>query len=326
MNTLYRFYGICSLFFIIIFLASCNDDDYETPGGGKNLENKCIKRTIGPNLIGEKIEFVYAMALAPENGRLVSAKVEASIPGAAGTYFDNKSYYTNGSGQDVGVEVCSPSVTEGKITEISYVRDTCAATLRFYYVIPEEARGKEVSFIFSATDSNGKTVSMKMGSYTISEIDMKLDIILKNDNYFSIEDMAVYDADQIMANPEKADLVYLFRPRISFLHSLVSPAADPQYLPDITIPEGFNNSTRFFKVFASADQHLARNEFGVFVDDYDLRKMNFENTPDFGINMKVNSGAWVETADGRYRAYFYVNKVSNPLKQMTISIKRLKVK
>jgi len=326
MNTLYKSYGIFSLFCIIIFFASCSDDDYEVPEGGKKLQNKCIKRTIGPNLVGEKIEFAYAMALAPENGKLVSAKVEASITGASGTYFDNKSYHTNGSGHDVGIEVCSPSVTEGKVTDISFVRDTCAATLRFYYVIPEEARGKQVSFTFYATDSNGKTVSHKMGSYAISEMDMKLDIVLKNNSYFSIADMAVYDEDEIAANPQKADLVYLFRNKIHFLHSLISPGADSQYLPDITIPDGANNNTRFFKVFASADQQLARNEFGVFVDDYDLRKMDFTDTPDFGINMKVNSGGWIESSDGQYRAYFYVNKVSNPLRQMTISVKRLKVK
>lgn len=328
MKTLFKFFGILSLFCMPFIFVSCEDDDYEVPEGGKDLQNKCIKRTLGPNLVGEKIEFAYAMALAPENGKLVSAKVEASIPGANGTYFDTKSYYTNGAGQDVGIEVCSPSVTEGSVTRTSYSRDTCAATLRFYYVIPEEARGKQVVFTFSATDSNGKTVSMRMGSYTISEMDMKLDIVLTNNSYFSIADMAVYNAQEAAANPKKMDLVYLYRSirGIDFLHSLVSPGADPQYLPDITLPEGVDNSTRFFKVFASADQQLARDEFGVFVDDLDLRQINLTNAPDYGINMKLNSGAWVETADGVYRAYFFVNNVNNGRKEMTISMKRLKIK
>jgi hypothetical protein len=322
-----KYYNLL-VFTVLISLFSCEGDGYTVPEGGKELQNACIKRTLGPNVAGEKIEFAYAMALPSTKGKLVSAKVEASIPGAPGTYMENKSYYTNTSGQDIGVEVGSSSLTEGKITEVTYTVDTCAATLRYYYVVPEEAKGKEVSFTFSATGSNGKTVSHRMGPYVISRMDMKLDLVLTNNSYFSIADMEIYDETFAAAHPDKIDLVYLFRTvrGINFRHALVSPAADSEYLPSITLPEGVNNSTRLQRSYASADQQLARDQYGVFVDDRDLQEIDLQNAPNYAINIAQNAGAWLETADGQYRAYIYINNADEKRAGMTLSIKRLKVK
>lgn len=312
-----------------IAFTSCEDKEYTIPEGVKSLTNDCLKRSLGPNVIGTTIDFAYAMALPFNTGNLVSAKVEASIVGATGTYLENNSYHTGNGGEDVGIEIGSPSITDGKITEVIFTRDTCASTLRYYYKVPEEARGKEVSFKFSATDSNGKQVSYDMGPYKISEMDMKLDLVLKNNSYFSISDMAVYDAATAATIPDKIDLVYLFRTirGVTFRHAFVSPTAEnAEYLPNITLPAGLGNSTKFMKVYSSADQQLARNEYGLFVDDLDLREINLANSPDYAINVTQYAGAWVETSDGVYRAYIYVNKASETVGGMTISIKRLKVK
>ncbi len=324
-----KYYIILPLVCLAFVFVSCNDDnEYTVPGGITELQNDCIKRGIKPNLVGDTIQFAYAMALPKGTGHLVSARAEASIPGDTKTSFDNKSYYTSSGGMDMGIEVANPSVNDGKWTEIIFSKDTCAATLRYYYVIPEEARGKQVSFKFYASDSNGRQVSYSMGPYNISNMDKKLDIVLTNESFFSIEDMAVYNKTEAAANPGKMDLVYIYKVvrGITYAHSLVSPGADSQYFQGVTMPEGVNNSTKFWKVYASADQDLARDEFGVFVDDLDLQVMTFTNAPDFGINMTEKAGAWLETADGKYRAYFYVNAVNNGKKTMTISMKRLKVK
>lgn len=325
MKRLYYFITIACLGFLFL---SCDDNTYSIPEGVTELSNDCIKRSLGPNLVGQKIEFVYAMALPYGSGKLVSAKVEASIAGATGTYLEHKSYYTGSGGQDVGVEVGAPSVTHGRNTEVAFVADTCAAALRYYYVIPEEARGQKVSFKFSATDSNGKLVTYEMGPYNISNMDIKLDIVLPNNSYFSISDMKTYTATEAAANPEKIDFVYLFRTvrGVNFRHAFVSPDADTEYLPSITIPDGVNNSTRIMKVYSSADQQLARNEFGVFVDDLDLQQINLQNSPNYIINLALNAAAWMETSDGKYRAYIYINKASDISAGMTISIKRLQVK
>lgn len=328
MNKQLKYYNLLALVCLTFIFISCGDDDYALPSGGKDLQNDCIKRSLGPNLVENKIEFAYAMALPPEKGKIVSAKVNASIAGADGTYLEHNSFYTNGSGVDVGIKIGDPSVTNGTLTEVIYTKDTCAATLRYYYVIPEEARGKDVSFTFSATDSNGKTVSYKMGSYHISNMDIKLDMVVNSDSYLSIADMEVYTNSDMPAKADKVDLVYLYRriSGISFLHALVSPGADSEYLPDVTLPAGATNITPSQKTYGAIDQQLARDQYGVFIDDLDLQKINLTNAPDFSINLKKDSGLWVETADGQYKAFIYVNKIDNGRKSMTISLKRLKVR
>lgn len=328
MNKLFKYYNLLTLMCLSFLFVSCGDDDYALPSGGTNLQNDCIKRSLGPNLVGEKIEFAYAMALPAVKGKLVSAKVKASIAGADGTYLEHRSYHTNGSGVDVGVEIGDPSVTDGMFTEVSYTKDTCAATLRYYYVIPEEARGKQVYFTFSATDSNNKTVSYDMGPYSISNMDIKLDMVINSDTYLSIADMNVYTNADMPAKADKADLVYLYRriSGINFLHALVSPGADSEYLPDVTLPQGVNHITALQKTYGSIDQQLARDQYGVFIDDLDFREINLENAANFAVNLKKDSGLWVETADGQYRAFIYVNKIDNAKRSITISMKRLKVK
>lgn len=316
---------------LALVFTACQQEKYSIPAAGTELQNDCIKRTLGPNVVGLNIEFAYAMALPQAKGKLVSAQVEASIAGTADTYMDNNSYNTNSSGQDIGITVGSPSVNSGAITTVTFTKDTCASTLRYYYAIPEEARGKTVTFKFSAKASNGQTVTYDMGPYTIAKMDMKLDLVLSDNNnsYLSIADMAVYNATDAAANPDKIDLVYLYRAitGISFLHSLVSPTADnSQYLPDVTLPSGVNKSTPFLKVYGLRDQQLARLQYGIFIDDVDFTALDFTNASNYGINMKVESGAWVETADGKYRAYIFVNKVDNTKKEMTVSIKRYTMK
>lgn len=315
---------------LFLFMTSCEDDKYEIPGTESGLQNDCIKRTLGPNVAGLNLEFAYAMALPQDEGEIVSARVEASLSGAAGTYLENKSYYTNGSGQDIGITIGDPSVTDGTTTTVAFTRDTCAATLRYYYKIPEEARGKIVSFTFSAQASNGQTVSYEMGPYTVSKMDLKLDLIATNNAacYISIADMAIYDAAGAAANADKIDLVYLYRsiPGITFAHALVAPAADVQYLPGVTLPSGVNNNTKGLKAWNLRDQQLARLQYGVFIDDVDFQEINLSEAPNYAINMKNESGLWVETEDGKYRAYVYVNKVDNSKAQMTLSIKRLQMK
>ncbi|MGV8095330.1 MAG: DUF4466 family protein [Mangrovibacterium sp.] len=326
-----RIYSILTplLIFAILF-NGCEDEEYALPKAKTELQNDCIKRSLGPNLVGLDIEFVYAMALGFEAGKIVSAQVEASIAGAPGTYLEHRSFYTNPSGGgDVPVTIGNPSVTNGTKTEVTFTKDTCAAALRYFYKIPEEARGKTVSFTFSAKASTGEAVSYQLGPYDISKMDMKLDLVLSDNNnsYLSISDMAVYNAAGAAANPGKIDLVYLYRAisGITFAHALVSPA-NSEYLSDVTLPAGVGNSTPFLKIYGLRDQQLARLQYGIYIDDVDFRELDFTHAANYGINMKLDSGAWVETADGKYRAYIFVNKVDNAKKEMMVSIKRYQVK
>lgn len=294
-------------------MVSCVKDEYKIPDPISEISNDAIKRTIGPSIASLPIEFVYAMAIPNSQGKLASAQVEASIEGAAGTFLEHRSYYTNTSGVDVPVTVGSPSVKDGKISKVAFTVDTNAAALRYYYVVPDEAKGKSVSFTFTVTGSNGKTASYKMGPYQISKMDIKRNIAVSNNNlaYISIQDMAAYNATNAAANAAKIDLVYLYRATpAAFLHGLVSPAADAQYLPGVTLPAGVNRSSKVRREFALQDRNLAQLQFGIYIDDKDFQEVDFKDVPNYAIGLKAEAGAWVETADGKYRAYIFVNSVN----------------
>ncbi len=309
---------------LLLFITACKKEEYAIPDPKTELSNDALKRSLGPNLVGLPIEFAYAMALPDTKGRLVSAQVEASIAGAGGTYLENNSFFTNSSGQDVGVRIGDPSVTDGARTSVTFSRDTNAATLRYFYIVPEEARGKTVSFTFSAKDSAGATVNYKMGPYTISKMDIVRNLTVKNNDtsYISISDMATYTNANVAANAGKIDLIYLYRATpATFLHALVSPAAEAQYRPGVTLPAGVNKSTKLRKVFNLQDYHLARLQFGIYIDDLDFQQLNLADAPNYAINLRAEAGTWAETADGRYRAYIYINSV-NANGSAVISMKR----
>ena len=307
-------------------MIACKKKDYALPVPKDVLQNDCIKRTQGPNIVGQNIEFAYAMAILAEKGKLVSASVEASIDGAAGTWMENKSYYTNSGGIDIGVPVGNTFVTNKNVTTVTFNKDTNAATLRYYYVIPEAARGQSVSFTFSGESSNGETVSYKMGPYTIAKMDLKKNITVSDGNlaYLSIADMTAYNATDAAAKAGTIDLVYLYRnlTTSAFNHALVSPAADAQYLPGITLPNGVNRSTNERKTFNLQDYNMAQLQYGIYIDDLDFQQLNMSNEPNFAINLKQEAGVWVETADHKYRAYIYFNTANNTTKSAVLSIKR----
>ncbi len=317
---------------LVMGLTGCDPSDHPTvtPLKEVGFQNDVIKRTLGPNVVGLDIEFAFAMALPAAEGKLVSAQVEATIGGASGTYLENKSYYTNGSGVDVGVVVAQPSSTEGKVSKVTYSADTSAATLRYYYKIPEEARGKTVSFAFTSTSSTGEIIAYNLGPYDIAQMNMTLDLDVKDGGaqYISIADMKVYTAAEAAQMPDKIDLVYLYRsiPNVTFNHALVAPTADAQYHPDLVIPAALNNKTKISKAWGVRDFHLARLQYGVYIDDLDFQKLTIADAPDYALNLRAEAGAWIETADGKYRAYIYMNSVNNTGESAKISIKRYTLK
>ena len=311
---------------LLLLFSGCEKKDYALPVAENVLQNDVIKRSLGPNIVTQGIEFAYAMAIPPSKGKLLSAEVEASIPGATGTYLENNSYFTNGSGVDVPVPVGTTSVTNGSKTIVTFNRDTAAATLRYFYIVPEAARGKSVSFTFSAKSSNGEAVSYTMGPYTISKMDMIRNLTVTDgaNAYISISDMAVYNAATAATKADKIDLVYLYRNITTslFNHALVSPAADVQYLPGITLPAGVNKSTQIRKAFGLQDKNLAQLQNGIYIDDVDFEKIDLSASPNFAINLVAESGIWVETADKKYKAYIFINSINNGGKSAVISIKR----
>ena len=319
------------LFVLVVLVAfsACKDKAYEIPDAKSGLQTDVLKRSLGPNVVGGAIEFVFAAAILPDQGRLAELTVEASIPGASKTYLEHRVFAPSGSGE-VATVVGTPALNEGNKTIVKLTRDTSAVGLRYYYFIPEEARGKTVKFSFHAKTKDGKISSYEMGPYEVRLMDIALDLVATDGQkcYISIEDLKVYSAAEIAVNSQKVDLVYLYRAltNVAFAHALVAPSADPMFLPGLTLPSGVSNRTKIVKAWTVRDQQLARLQYGVFVDDIDLREKTFVDAPDFAINVRNEGGLWVETADGRYRAYVYINAINPTTKTMTVSIKRLKIK
>ena len=320
--------NILLLAVLALFTFSCKKSDYALPTAPTQLQNQAIKRTLGPNIVGQPIEFAYAGAIL--KGKLTAFSASANIAGGAGTYMENRSFYTGSTGADIGVPVGAPFETKGNITTVNFNVDTNAATLRYYYIIPEEARGKTVTITFTAKSNDGESVSTVMGPYIIAKMDMKLNMKVTDGAlmYISIGDTAVYNAADAAAHAASIDLVYLFRnlTTSTFNHALVAPAADPQYLPGVTLPTGVNRTAKELKTFNLNDHNLAPNEQfgGIFVDDIDFQQIDLSNQPNYAINLKQDAGVWVETADGKYRAYIFVNSVAAGT--ATISMKRYAMK
>jgi hypothetical protein len=317
--------SIALIAMVVPFVVGCKKDPYGLPAANDFLQNDAIKRSLGPNMVGLNIEFAYAIAIPKSKGKLVSAEVVASIPGATGTYLEHRSFFTNSSGVDVPVTVGTPSVTTAEKTTMNFSVDTSAATLRFYYVVPAAARGQSVSFTFSAKSSDGATVTFPLGPYTVAKMDWFRNKTVSDGNamYISVEDTTIYTAANVGANASKVDLVYLYRATpATFAHALVSPAADPKYLPGVTLPAGMNRSTKEIKVFSLQDYHLAQLQYGIYIDDLDFQQLNFTEAVNYATNLKAEAGVWVETQDGKYRAYIYLNSVNNTARTAVISMKR----
>src|SRR5690554_7027159 len=322
---------LASLFLI---MASCDQDTVLIGEPVTGLSNDAIKRSlpIAPNLVDGVIEFAYAMAIPEDLGNLSSAQVTASIPGASGTNFDPNSYHTNTSGQDIPVLVASESQTSGTTTTIQFSVDTCAATLRFYYVIPEEARGKDVSFLFSVRASNGQTAEYSMGPYKISTMDMTRDILLTSDDqcYISFRDeseaVVVYSKSELDADPSIAslvDLVYNRHSSSDISHALYAADAPESYRPGVIFPSGFSNQTKMIKEYGLRDRQLSDLHYSHFIDDLDFESINMTRSINYVLALKEEAGAWVETSDGEYRAFIYVNNTGPG--EMTISVKQYKM-
>ena len=88
------------------------------------------------------------------------------------------------------------------------------------------------------------------------------------------------------------------------------------------MPSGVNRSSKIQKAWGLRDFHLARLQFGVYVDDLDFEELDISDAPNYAINLRSEAGAWVETADGTHKAYIYINSVDNDEGKATISIKR----
>jgi hypothetical protein len=58
-----KYFNLIWVMAFVMLFAACQEDEYALPEAKTQLQNDCIKRTIGPNVVGLDLEFVYAAAL-----------------------------------------------------------------------------------------------------------------------------------------------------------------------------------------------------------------------------------------------------------------------
>lgn len=332
---------------------SCSDDD-ET-----GIKNDMIKKTTAPAIAGEKIEFAYAMGAT--EGKLAKAEATASIAGAAGTDFELYSWFTarkdmtvNGvnyrGGDEVPLQTVKDASTSGATSvanmmdqvDTHYLNptvafgtsqsDLIAATLRYNYVVPAEAKGKSFRITFTATSSTGAKVSYRTPEYTVSKMDMKRLIEMENGGAccFSIEDMAAYTTAEAAGKGGSIDFVYNYQAKseggFDYGHSFVSPATDPKYIAlGGIIPSGASNDTPMEQRAQVHDAQLKGANPATYVDDIDFETLDLSRATNYVLNLKKDDGVFMKTADGKYAAFVYVNSVDNSGK-VTVSIKRYPLK
>jgi len=281
------------------------------------LRDDYLMKTYGPAIVGEPMEFAYA--LGAMEGVLASATAEVNIAGAEGTGFDPNSYHVDARGNDVGVPVADVS-TEGNLSSATFTADTVVATLRYTYIVPEEARGQDISVTFSAESTTGQTVSTTIPEFTISNMTMERDIVLSDQDvcYFSVANMQGYTEAEVIANglEDKIDLIYIYdalNPEgYKYGHALVSPGANERYFNELNVPASFRiNNTLIEKQAYLWDNHFTGEVPAVYVDDIDLETYDLTGAADFILGITRRNSAFMETADGIYRAYIYVNEAQN---------------
>lgn len=322
---------IIPLFSIMIFclIVSCSKEKEE------QIKNDLIKRTTSPLIVGEKIYFAYAAASM--DGKLKTMRVKATTPGAIGTGYEPYTWRTGNDGVNVSTEVASQCTTNGDLSEATLKDDVQSTTLRYYYIIPEELRGKEVSFVFSAASTTGHEISMSTPSYSVSKMDMKTGIVMTaTDNgarYFSIEDMKAYTLAEVEAGnlSNKIDFIYAYAAKktvgankYDYKHAFVSPAAEAYYPDNFTIPSSWaKNSTLMDKKLYVWDGQLKNDpNINIFVDDLDLQKQTFDNSTNYVLDIRVDGSVFMQNSSKKYAAYIYINKVTDSSQTVEVGIKK----
>lgn len=329
--------------------VACSDEETA-------IKNDMIKKTLSPSIVGEKIEFAYAMGTT--NGTIIKAEAVASVAGMDGTGFELNSWFTaqtgmdaNGvhynAGDDVPVRTVKDASTDGNTStadmmeqvDAHYINPTIpfgtqqteliAATLRYNYVVPAEAKGKTFHITFTAISSTGERISYRTADYKVSKMNMKRLIELSNGGacYFSIEDMKAYTLEEVNAQglADKIDFIYNYQDQLNgfdYAHSFVSPATDPKFIAiSGIVPQGASNDTPMEQRANVHDAQLKGDNPAVYVDDIDFETLDLNGAMNYVLNLKKDDGAFMKTSDGKWAAFIYVNSVDASGK-MTVSIKR----
>lgn len=319
------------LFFISILLMGLCSCEEKSSILVTELGNDCINRYYYvPYIAGTEMEFAYAMYMPKGSGRLDECSVTCSIPGAEGTYLDNYAYSTDDYGQDLPHKMGEPEIVEGNTHTVKFDVDTIAATLRFHYMIPQEAKGKNVKFHFQVK-AGSQTAVFDTPEYYVRKMDMKLDIPMTPQRcFFCMETMKAYTAEEADEAGVPIDFVWFYSTAFTAKDDR-SVFANPARIDNFSsffsgeLPNTDLRDSRKMYRYTIIEPQLGRQEFdGFYIDDRDFETLELDCDSDGLIGINNRNGFWMETADAKYRAYVYCNSLS--AEACKISVKRYKIK
>ena len=309
----------------VAFCSSCSDD--ESP-----LRTDLLRKDVGPDLVGNTVELAYAIG-STDGTPIKAVEVTASFPGAEGTGIAMNSRYTNpDNGEEDEVRIATETSTEGTVSK-AYIVDTVAATIRYFYVVPEVARGSKIKFHFRSITGTGEA-TVQSPEYTVSNVEIFKNLSLSSGerSCFSLETMQSYSVAQVeeMGIAGKIDFIYTYKPTMgsgwSFAHGLVSPSNEKGYLYPVEIPSGAANRTLMEKRYWPDGQLKTSGVPTIYVDEIDLRQAALDGVTAHAYELGQDQGILVKSHDGKYIAYLYINETSSNLKRMSFAIKRLTLK
>ena len=140
------------------------------------------------------------------------------------------------------------------------------------------------------------------------------------------EAVHIYSKADLQANPSlaaKIDIMYAYSEKSDLSHAIYTSSSPKEYMGGTELPSGFVNNTKMIKVYGLQDRQLSDLQYSKFIDDLDFETIDMSKCTNYILGLKEEAGAWVETADGKYRAYVYINKAS--ASEVTVSVKRYKM-
>lgn len=302
----------------------------------------CIDRSWGIHMVGEELSFAFAAAMPHGTGSIASVKVVASIAGAEGTDIDVNTYKTGNAGEEVPTLIAKKILqSDPCASKVDMLRDTNAITLRYKYIIPEEARDKNVSFMFYVSNNRGEVIGREMGPVHCSRQYCKTGLEASNSRcYISLEDMAVYTYDEVVAGNKTVDVVYAYREvptdsspggagSVGGLNKcFMAPTSEAIHrikeLSNVKLPPVERN-TKLRESAHAKDEVIEKSKWHLYVTDEDFAAMDFERA---GYSNLVTNFVtaynciWIETVDGKYRGWMWVNTAAGAGDSIRFGLKR----
>ncbi len=336
----YILFFVPVMFLVTGIFTSCEDEEYE--------RIQYLKKTLGPMIVGETYDFAFSVA-TDDNSVLKDVEIEASFPGFTGTTLDTKCYWTDPDGKDFSVEMLQNVSTNNKVTRATVSGNyteyeggytSSAITVRYSYVIPEEARGNRLKFMVRYTTQNGSRREYSTEEYDVSKMDMVRDVTLTDPagqsgiRYFSIADMKAYTLNEAGSKSSSIDFVYRYNPNnitspggssVKLNHAFIAPV-NTVLLNSDDIPDGWTRNNTCIEIRKWDDMQLKGAVPNNYVTDLDLENAELRGVSTAEYNLTANYGLLMQTSDGVYRAYVYVKSVNNSNRSVVIGVKRIKMK